>query len=37
MEAVIGKAIPFLAITVVPEFAPALLVFGLLILLRGRK
>lgn len=37
MEAIIGKVFPFLAITVVPDFAPALLVFGLLVLLRGRK
>lgn len=37
MEAVISKAFPFLAITVAPEYAPALLVFGLLVLVRGRK
>ncbi len=37
MEAVIGKAIPFLAITVMPDFAPAFLVFGLLVLLGARK
>ena len=33
----IGKAFPFLAITVAPEYAPALLVFGLLVLLGRQK
>jgi len=37
MEAVISKSFPLIAAVVLPDFAPALLVFGLIALLRGRK
>jgi len=37
METVISKSFPLIAAAVLPDFAPALLVFGLIVLLRGRK
>jgi hypothetical protein len=37
VEAVIAKSFPLLAAALVPEYAPVLLIFGLIALLRGRK